>query len=303
MTGAAFMSMAPRYSWRCRDRVIETGMRPVVMGILNVTPDSFSDGGAFQTLEAAVVRGRKMAEEGADIVDVGGESTRPGAQAVSAGEEIARIIPVIRALVAAFAAQSGAPVVSVDTRKAVVAEAAMEAGARIINDVTALEGDPQMADVARRYGAGVVLMHMKGDPATMQQDPRYGDVVAEVTSGLAARIDALNKAGLLADTMVVDPGIGFGKTADHNVTLLAGLGRLAALGRPVLVGVSRKKFIGDITGRDVAHRQAGSLACAVWAATRGGLIWRVHDVGESVDAARMVAVMNRETVAWSGSTR
>ena len=273
------------------------------MGILNVTPDSFSDGGRYQALEAAVTRGRKMADDGADIVDVGGESTRPGAEAVSAEEEVARVIPVIRALVAVFESQPGAPVLSVDTRKAVVAEAAMEAGARIINDVTALEGDPGMLDVARRYGAGVVLMHMRGSPSTMQQDPRYGDVVAEVTSLLAARIDILKKEGLLADTMVVDPGIGFGKTADHNVTLLAGLGRLAALGRPVLVGVSRKKFIGDITGRDVEHRQAGSLACAVWAATRGGLIWRVHDVGESRDAARMVAALNRETVEWSGSTR
>jgi len=288
------MSMTPTIPWRCRDRTLHAGACPLVMGILNVTPDSFSDGGRFLSMEAAIRRGLDMADEGAAIVDIGGESTRPGSAPVPTEEETLRVIPVIRALAEAFGARAGAPVISVDTRKADVAEAAMEAGARIINDVTALAGDPAMMGVARRYGAGVVLMHMRGEPATMQQNPQYDNVVTEVAGTLAGRIAALQKAGLETDTLALDPGIGFGKTAEHNLTLLANLASLSSLGRPVLVGVSRKRFIGSITGRDVDQRQAGSLACAVWAAARGAHIWRVHDVKESVDAARMVAALNRE---------
>lgn len=284
--------------WRCRDQVLRVGVRPLVMGILNVTPDSFSDGGRYAEPDVAVKRGLAMAAEGADILDVGGESTRPGAREVPASEEIRRVVPVIRALAAALPA--GGPVVSVDTRKAEVAEAAVEAGASIINDVTALEGDPAMAGVARRTGAGVVLMHMRGEPATMQQDPRYGDVVAEVGDYLSARVKSLVGAGHDEETLALDPGIGFGKTVAHNVALVARLERLAGLGRPVVLGVSRKRFVGAITGQGVDGRLAGSLACAVWAAAHGAGVWRVHEVKASVEAARMVAALNREMVAWNG---
>lgn len=292
--------MAGSLSWRCRDRTIRLGARPLVMGILNVTPDSFSDGGRFQTVEAAVQRGLAMAEEGADVVDVGGESTRPGAVAVSVAEEGARVEPVIRILAKAFSGRPEAPLISVDTRKAMVAEQALEAGACIINDVTAMAGDPAMPALARRYGAGVVLMHMRGEPATMQQDPRYGDVVGEVSGWLAARMATLEKEGLEAETIALDPGIGFGKTMEHNVKLIAGLRALVATGRPVVAGVSRKSFIGRITGRDGDARMAGSLAAAVWAAACGAHVWRVHDVRESVDAARMVAALREETAEWIG---
>lgn len=292
--------MRPRLTWRCRDRVFTLGARPLVMGILNVTPDSFSDGGRYQDVEAAVRHGVEMAEAGAEIIDIGGESTRPGAPPVAGEEEAARVMPVIRGLRQAFGGRSAAPVLSVDTRKAGVARQAMEAGASIINDVTALAGDPAMVDVAREYGAGVVLMHMRGDPATMQQHPQYGDVVAEVGAYLLARVTALKAAGLKADTMALDPGIGFGKTVEHNLALIAGLQAMAALGHPVVMGLSRKSFISKITGRDVAHRLAGSLAAAVWAAGQGAHVWRVHDVAESVDAARMVESLRKESHEWNG---
>lgn len=285
--------------WRCCDRTIRIGARPLVMGILNVTPDSFSDGGRFQSTESAVLRGLTMAREGADIVDVGGESTRPGSSPVSEADECARVIPVIRALSEAFSGRTDAPVISVDTRKAAVAGLAMAAGAKIINDVTAL-GDPAMQEVARRTGAGVVLMHMRGEPATMQQDPRYDDVVTGVVDWLRKRRLMLEEAGVAPDTMALDPGIGFGKTGEHNLKLLAGLSALVDCGRPVVVGISRKKFIGMLTGRDVTDRLAGSLAGAVWAASRGAHVWRVHEVKESVDAARMVAALREETSAWNG---
>jgi len=289
-----------RLSWRCRERTLQLGARPLVMGILNVTPDSFSDGGRYHDVEAAIRHGLEMAEAGADIIDVGGESTRPGAQAVTPEEEAGRVIPVVLALVRAFAGQPGAPVLSVDTRKASVAREAMEAGADIINDVTALEGDPEMARVAHAYGAGVILMHMKGDPTTMQQAPQYEDVVSEVAAYLEGRVAVLKEAGLKADTLAIDPGIGFGKTLEHNVKLIANLQRLVALGQPVVIGLSRKSFISKITGREVAHRLAGSLAGAVWAAGQGAHMWRVHEVAESVDAARMVGVFREGTTVWNG---
>ncbi|MEI6564827.1 MAG: dihydropteroate synthase [bacterium] len=292
--------MTSDLSWRCRNRTLRMGLRPLVMGILNVTPDSFSDGGRYQGTDAAIRHGMAMAEAGADVIDVGGESTRPGAAPVEADDEIRRVIPVIRALARAFAAMPDSPVLSVDTSKAMVARLAVEAGACILNDVTALEGDPAMAGVARDTGAGVILMHRRGDPATMQRDPRYGDVVADVVAYLADRLSAVKAAGLAADTMALDPGIGFGKTVEHNVKLLAGLQQMAALGRPVVIGVSRKSFIGKITGRDSDHRLAGSLAGAVWAAMRGAHVWRVHDVAESADAARMVGALREETAAWNG---
>lgn len=292
--------MTLHLSWRCRSRTLPLGSRPLVMGILNVTPDSFSDGGRYLTSEHAIQHGLEMAEAGADIIDVGGESTRPGSRAVPVDEEAGRVVPVIQALVKAFSGKADAPVLSIDTRKAGVARQALEAGADIVNDVTALDGDPAMVEVAREYGAGVILMHMQGNPETMQQNPQYLDVVADVTAYLAGRVATLKAAGLKADTMALDPGIGFGKTMEHNVRLIAGLRFLAAMGHPVVIGLSRKNFISKITGRDVAHRMAGSLAGAVWAAGQGANVWRVHDVAESVDAARMVGVLKEVATTWNG---
>ena len=294
------MGRFPVLVWHCRDRALRIGARPLVMGILNVTPDSFSDGGRYEAADAAIQRGLAMAEEGADIIDVGGESTRPGSEPVPEPEELARVIPVIRGLAKAFSGKPDAPALSVDTRKARVADDAMKDGAHIINDVTALEGDSGMPGVAWRHGAGVVLMHMRGEPATMQVRPQYDAVVAEVAAYLAKRVKVLEQAGLKTGTMALDPGIGFGKTSEHNLKLLAGLPALTGLGHPVVVGVSRKSFIGKITGREPGDRLAGSLAAAVWASARGAQIWRVHDVRESAEAARVVSAVREETVAWNG---
>lgn len=255
------------------------------MGVLNVTPDSFSDGGRHVSAEAAIRYGLHMAANGADIIDIGGESSRPGSDPVSADEELERVIPVIRGLATACTEA----VISIDTTKAVVAEAALEAGAHVVNDISAFVFDPCMVDVARRFNAGVVLMHMQGEPKTMQESPQYHDVVGEVSSWLRRRVDALVATGIPVDNIVVDPGIGFGKSVDHNVELLRGLTEIAsACARPVLVGVSRKRFIGAITGRDVEDRLAGSLAAMVFAITHGAQIIRVHDVKESCDVARMI---------------
>ena len=272
--------------WTCRDRVVNVGARPLVMGILNVTPDSFSDGGAFFDHDRAVARARAMISDGADIIDVGGESTRPGAVSVSADEERRRVIPVIQAL-----ASSPDVLLSVDTMKASVARDALAAGCHIINDVSALTHDPAMVDVVRETRAGVVLMHMRGEPRTMQDHPVYTDVVGEVAAYLADRLAALVAAGLDARSLAIDPGIGFGKTPDHNVALLAGLAALTALGRPVVVGLSRKSFLGRITGREVADRLAGSLAGMAFALLNGASIVRVHDVKESCDAVRVLAIL------------
>jgi len=253
--------------------------RPLVMGIVNVTPDSFSDGGRFLGAEAAIAQGCRLIDEGADLVDVGGESTRPGAHPVAPEEEQARILPVIRALVEA------GTVVSVDTRNAATMRAALGAGARIVNDVSALTHDPGALDAVAESTAGVVLMHMQGTPETMQEDPRYGDVVDEVAAHLAARVEACRRAGIPDARIAVDPGIGFGKTVEHNLSLLAGLGALRALGVAVLVGVSRKGFIGRLGGGAAADRRlAGSLAAGLAAAARGADILRVHDVAETVQA-------------------
>jgi len=269
---------------RCR-RVTLDLAAPAVMGVLNVTPDSFSDGGRYFDREAAVARGLAMAEEGAAILDVGGESTRPGAAAVSCAEEIDRVVPVIERL----AASSGA-VVSVDTSKPEVMRAALAAGAEMINDVRALAA-PGALEVAAAGAAAVCLMHMQGEPTSMQANPSYGDVVAEVRDFLAARAAACERAGIARERICLDPGVGFGKRPRHNLELLAALPALAALGFPLLVGVSRKSLIGIITGRPPAQRLAGSVALAALCVERGAAIIRAHDVAETVDALRMVSAL------------
>jgi dihydropteroate synthase len=268
--------------WRGAGREIPLD-RTRVMGIVNVTPDSFADGGRWLAAEAAVAHGLALAEQGADILDVGGESTRPGAAAVPLDEELRRVVPVVREL----ARQTTVPV-SVDTSKAEVARQALAAGACLVNDVTALAGDPAMRAVVAAAGAGAVLMHMRGTPRDMQREPRYDDVVAEVQAALAEHLAAACRAGIARASLLVDPGIGFGKTLQHNLALLAGLPRLAALG-PVLVGASRKRFVGELTGAPVEARLAGSLAAAVWCAQQGAAVVRVHDVRETCDALRVWA--------------
>ncbi|MGA3147562.1 MAG: dihydropteroate synthase [Acidimicrobiales bacterium] len=254
--------------------------RPLVMGILNVTPDSFSDGGKWFEREQAVRKGHQMVGEGADIVDVGGESTRPGAQPVSADEELRRVIPVIEAL-------AGEVRVSIDTTKEVVAEAAVGAGASLINDVSA-----SLWPVAARHGVGWVAMHRKGTPATMQQDPHYDDVVGEVSALLVERATRAADAGVAE--VWIDPGIGFGKTVDHNLALLASLGHLVATGYPVMVGTSRKSFLASLTSPaggasvPVEERLPASVATATWAMTQGAGMVRVHDVAATVQAAVLV---------------
>ncbi|HXF73289.1 MAG TPA: dihydropteroate synthase [Actinomycetota bacterium] len=276
-----------RLVWRCGGRELVCGERTLVMGILNVTPDSFSDGGLFLDPEAAVAHARRMVEEGADIVDVGGESTRPGSDPVPPEEERKRVLPVIEAL----APELEVPI-SVDTRRAEVAAAALEAGASIVNDVTA-GADPDMFAVVRDAGAGMVLMHMKGEPKTMQRDPRYDDVVAEVRAYLAARLDAAARAGIDAERLCVDPGIGFGKTLEHNLLLLRHVDALVDLGRPVLVGPSRKSFIGTLLDLPPDQRVEGTLGAVCWAAARGAHAVRVHDVREAVRALRVVDAIAR----------
>ena len=252
------------------------------MGILNVTPDSFSDGGEYLHGAAAAGHARAMAADGAAIIDVGAESTRPGATPVGEQVEITRLAPVMRALAGAVPA---APL-SVDTRHAAVARAAIDAGAVLVNDVSA-GGDPAMLPLVAERGVGICLMHMQGEPLTMQDDPRYGDVVSEVAAFLEDRMAAAVRAGVPEEAIVVDPGIGFGKSLDHNLALLRGLGAITALGRPVLVGASRKGMIGALTGREVGDRLAGSLGAALAAVAAGAAVVRVHDVAETVDALRV----------------
>ncbi|MEI7435395.1 MAG: dihydropteroate synthase [bacterium] len=283
------------WSWRCRERTLALGLRPLVMGVLNVTPDSFYDGGRYVNSDEAVARGLELACSGADMVDVGGESTRPGSAAVPEDEEMRRVVPVVAGLSRALAAQcwpGGAPLISVDTRKAGVAAAALEAGAAIVNDVSALRDDSGLLEVVRAAGAGVVLMHMRGTPGDMQQAPHYDDVVGEVATFLRERVDHLSAAGLDPETMIVDPGVGFGKTLEHNLQLLAQIGVLqSACARPVLIGVSRKMFLGRLTGREAGGRLAASLAGAAYAVRRGAAVVRVHDVQETVDLFRVFAAL------------
>ena len=247
-----------------------------LMGVVNVTPDSFSDGGEFLDAERAIAHGRELAAQGADIVDVGGESTRPGAEAVGAAAELERVGPVVAAL--AGDGGPGVPV-SIDTSKRAVAEAALDAGAAIVNDVTALRGDPEMASLCAERGCGLVLMHMLGDPRTMQDDPRYDDVVDDVKAFLAERIEGAVAEGVAEERIWVDPGIGFGKSVEHNLELTLRLGELRELGRPIVYGSSRKSFIGKLTGAPVDARLGGTIASSVLAYARGADLLRVHDAG------------------------
>ena len=255
------------------------------MGVVNVTPDSFSDGGLFLDAEAAVAHGEQLARDGAEILDVGGESTRPGAEEVSTEEELARTEPVVRALAGAGYE------VSIDTSKLGVARAALDAGATIVNDVTALRGDPEIAGLVAERGAGLVLMHMRGDPRTMQLDPTYDDVVVEVKAFLAERTEAAVAAGVDEERIWLDPGIGFGKTLDHNLELLRRLGELRELGRPLVVGTSRKSFIGKIDGSEVGDRLGGTIASSVLAVAEGADVLRVHDVAECREALAMATAI------------
>ena len=284
------MSVAPLapHDLRVADRVLPTATRCLVMGVVNVTPDSFSDGGRYLDPDAAVAHGQALAAEGADLLDVGGESTRPGAGGVTEAVELERVLPVVEGL----AASAGVPV-SIDTRKAAVAAAALSVGAAMVNDVSAGRHDPELLAVAAQNKVPLVLMHMRGNPATMQDDPSYDDVVAEVEAFLDERCQAAEAAGVDHDALVVDPGIGFGKRDRDNYALLDDLARLTRLGHPVLVGTSRKGFIGRALDAPVDQRLEGTAATVVWAVQRGARIVRVHDVGPIVRAVRMTEALLR----------
>src|SRR5215204_6207985 len=266
---------------------MELGAGPVVMGVINVTPDSFSDGGLYLDIDAAVVHGHDLAAEGAAVLDVGGESTRPGAGEVPEAEEIERVVPVVERL--AQARGPDAPRVSIDTRKARVAEQALQAGARLVNDVSAFRHAPEIAGMVASTGAGCCLMHMLGEPRTMQEDPRYDDVVSDVKAFLEERLAAAVAAGVPEERVQLDPGIGFGKTLEHNLELLRRLDEIATIGRPVVLGTSRKSFIGRLTGRDVAGRVHGTVATCVLGYERGARVFRVHDVAAVHDGLAVAA--------------
>ena len=265
------------------------GPDPVLMGVLNVTPDSFSDGGEFFGAELAVAHAEKMFDEGAQVIDVGGESTRPGSDPVSPEEELRRVLPVIQGILSACPDS----IVSIDTYRSSIAEAALDAGAKAVNDVTAL-GDPRMAGLMAERGCPIILMHMLGEPKSMQQDPRYEDVVREVRGFLAERAQQAIRAGVQLENVILDPGIGFGKTLEHNLKLLKRLDSLVGLGFPVLVGVSRKSFLGKITGSiDPKSRLFGTVAANVLAYERGASLFRVHDVRANKEALAVAAAIRR----------
>jgi dihydropteroate synthase len=271
-----------------------------VIGVLNVTPDSFSDGGSFFEREDAIAHGIELARDGAVLIDVGGESTRPGAEPVSEAEELRRVIPVIEGL-----RDSGLDAaISIDTTKVAVARAALDAGAALVNDVTAFRAEPEMAELVAERRVECCLMHMRGEPRTMQRDPRYGNVVGEVKAFLEERVAFALAAGVARERIIVDPGIGFGKTVEHNLALLDRLAEIAALGPPVLVGTSRKSFLGRITGREDADRLAGTIATCVMAFERGATLFRVHEPRPVGDALAVAAatVSGRWTTTRTSST-
>ncbi|HEX8743915.1 MAG TPA: dihydropteroate synthase [Thermoleophilaceae bacterium] len=272
---------------------------PLIMGVVNVTPDSFSDGGEFLDADAAVAHAARLAEEGADVVDVGGESTRPGAEPVAEDIELQRVVPVVER-----AAQTLGLQVSIDTAKLAVAEAAIQAGARIVNDVTAFRAAPELAGLVASSGATCCLMHMQGEPRTMQADPRYDEVVSDVKAFLEERLAFAVGEGVPEDRVWLDPGIGFGKTLDHNLELLRRLDEIVAIGRPVVVGTSRKSFLGKITGRPERERVPGTIATNVLAYERGAAVFRVHDVRETADALSVAsATLGRARVVGTGPSR
>ncbi len=268
---------------KVRGQVIPLPSRALVMGVLNVTPDSFWGGGRHLDLDAAVTHVLGMIDEGADLIDIGAESSRPGAKPVEEEDEVRRLVPVVQAVCNKVSVP-----VSIDTTKAGVARRALDAGASIINDISALGFDPLMARVVAETGAGVILMHMRGAPKSMQQNPQYGDVVTEVGQFLLRQMRAAMEAGIGSEQILLDPGFGFGKTVYHNLALLARLHDLAALGRPLVVGVSRKSFIGRVLDRTVDQRLMGTAAAVVMAVERGARVVRVHDVGAIRDVVRMV---------------
>jgi dihydropteroate synthase len=275
--------------WQCRNRRFDLANRTLIMGVLNVTPDSFSDGGKYATADAAIARGMELAAQGADIIDIGGESTRPGAEPVPAEEETRRVLPVIEVLAGKTSAA-----ISIDTCKSAVARAALGAGADIVNDITALGGDPLMARIVAESGAGLVLMHMQGTPQTMQIAPHYGDVVREVKEFLLEREAAAIDAGVARECIAFDPGIGFGKTAEHNMQLLRKVEEFASLGRPLLMGVSRKSTIRKIVGEGPGPVEPtsgeslfGTAAAVAICVARGASIVRVHDVEQMKSVARV----------------
>jgi dihydropteroate synthase len=279
MTPSPHIRAHPCAAWRIRTRRLEFGKRPLVMGIVNVTPDSFSDGGQFFDPDHAIEHALQLVRDGADLLDVGGESTRPYSEPVGEAEELRRVLPVV----AAVCEQTMVPV-SIDTSKSAVAKAALQAGAEIINDVTGLTGDPQMLEVARSSGAAVCAMHMQGTPQTMQDQPTYRDVVAEIGEYLRGRVETLAMSGIDRERICLDPGIGFGKSHQHNLTLLANLWRFHELGQPLLVGHSRKGFIARLIGDKEADRTAGTLGVSCSLAAQGVQILRVHDVRATREA-------------------
>lgn len=271
---------------RCREKTLSFGSKVLIMGVLNVTPDSFSDGGQFIDPVAAMERAHQMIAEGADLIDIGGESTRPGAPYVGEDEEIRRIRPIFEVL----GKHSDIPL-SIDTRKATVAQVALDLGAVMVNDVSALQDDPRMARLVQESSAGVVLMHRQGHSATMQKSPHYGDVLGEIKAFLAERISMAQSMGIPADHIIVDPGIGFGKTLNHNLKILANIDEFLQLGQPVLIGFSRKAFIGELTGKPVGAREMGNAAALATAIWQGANILRVHDVGAMNDAIRVAQAL------------
>jgi dihydropteroate synthase len=275
---------------QCRDRVLRVSSGPLIMGILNVTPDSFSDGGCFLNPDTAVAHGLRIQAEGADVIDVGGESSRPGSEPISVEEEIRRVVPVIEKLV-----RQGTVPVSIDTTKAAVAEAALDVGASLINDISALRSDPHLGEIAARSGCGLILMHMRGVPKTMQTgELRYADLMGEIRAFLADALSRAEAAGVPRDRVILDPGIGFGKTPAHNLTIVHRLAELACLERPIMVGPSRKAFIGAVLNVGVGERLSGTAAVVAAAVLHGAHIVRVHDVTPMRQVAQVAYAIRTE---------
>lgn len=289
------MNGATVYALDCVNRRLELGRRTLVMGILNVTPDSFADGGRHFSRDRAIEHGLAMAGDGADIIDVGGESTRPFSEPVPPEQEMERVLPVIEAL----SRELDVPI-SIDTTKAEVARAAVSAGASMLNDVSALRFDPDMAATAAESGVPVVLMHMKGKPRDMQEAPQYTDLIGEILSFLKEAIQRAVAAGVKREQILIDPGIGFGKTFDHNLQIIRELDRFSALGRPLVLGCSRKAFIGNILGKDPDDRDAGTLGAVSAGVMKGAHVVRVHNVPMAVDAVRVVDAVKRGRACFAG---